>query len=131
MILESGSVKLRCALGLGAYGSRPFGGRRGFLPCAASSARRPAPRPAPPAPHTPLASPVPAPARPAPPTPPQPLHEHPPQRLQMAGPEASDRTVIRMLIRAQHPHRHITVGRPLQLARGDDAVRVAVDEQLS
>ena len=40
MIFDSGSVKLRCAVGLGANGSRPSRGARGFLPCALSSARR-------------------------------------------------------------------------------------------
>ena len=40
MILDSGSVKLRCAVGFGVNGSRPSRGARGFLPCASSSARR-------------------------------------------------------------------------------------------
>ncbi len=40
MIFDSGSVKFRCAVGLGANGSRPSRGARGFLPCASSSARR-------------------------------------------------------------------------------------------
>ena len=61
---------------------------------------------------------------------PQRLHEQLPQRLQVTGPEAGDRAVVRLLIGAEHPHRHITVARPLQLARGDDPVGVAVDKQL-
>jgi len=40
MIFDSGSVKFRCAVGFGANGSRPSRGRRVFLPCALSSARR-------------------------------------------------------------------------------------------
>src|SRR6266545_5886496 len=40
MIRDSGSVKLRCALGLGANASRPPGGWRGVLPSRSSSARR-------------------------------------------------------------------------------------------
>ena len=39
MIFDSGSVKLRCAVGFGLNGSRPSRGGRGVLPCASSSAR--------------------------------------------------------------------------------------------
>src|SRR6476469_2115610 len=40
MSFDSGSLKLRCALGFGLNGSRPSRAGRGFLPCASSSARR-------------------------------------------------------------------------------------------
>src|SRR3972149_4883157 len=89
MILESGSVKLRCALGLGAYGSRPLGGRRGFLPCASSSARGGPPPP----------------AGPPPPPPPRPPRVGPPLRL------ARGDARVRVAVDEQLDHQARVVGR--------------------
>ena len=43
--------------------------------------------------------------------------------------EGADRVVIGMRVRAEQPHRHAVMGRPLDLPAGEDARGVAVNEQ--
>ena len=61
---------------------------------------------------------------------PQHLHEQGPQRLEMPLPERGEAVMVGMLVRGQHPIRHVLVRRPLDLPRRRLARAVRVDQEL-
>jgi hypothetical protein len=60
---------------------------------------------------------------------PQDLHEQIAQRIEVAAPEFTDPTVVRLLVAGQHPECQVLVAGPLDPAGGDDAHAVAVEQQ--
>jgi hypothetical protein len=51
------------------------------------------------------------------------------ERGPVLAPERRDRVVIRVLIGGDKPHADVAIGRPLQTARGENTVRIAINQQ--
>jgi hypothetical protein len=60
---------------------------------------------------------------------PQDLNEQVAQRVEVAAPELTDSAVVWLLVAREHPEGQILVTGPLNLAGGDDAHAVGVEQQ--